>query len=277
MEVNYFMKSFVRWTATLALIGGTVMTSWLGSTLKVLALPQEQILQKLNDIPVFLIGDDKGGVFLSSGENNKTVLFAFFSQQDAQKNADQLAKKNPNQKVQVLPLPLSAIYKMAKEKTKAPGSPDLYSFIPVNNEVQSALTLVRQQDPKADKFQGVPLFYATLKQDGKEVFLSFKQGEQSFTPFYFEKEALQTLVENFKKQQPNLAATVEIKVLPLQNLLASFENDKSDDFTKTIVLVPSRESEQFLQKVIQQQQQSNPSPQKPSQPSANPAPTSPQK
>ena len=45
------MKSLIRWSATMGLLGA-VVTAGVGQ-LKALALPTEQIMQKLNPVPVF--------------------------------------------------------------------------------------------------------------------------------------------------------------------------------------------------------------------------------
>ena len=54
------MKSVGRWGVTLGLVGTTIMGSSLIGSTQVLALPQEQILEKLGPIPVFTITDNKG-------------------------------------------------------------------------------------------------------------------------------------------------------------------------------------------------------------------------
>ncbi|MFM7352853.1 MAG: Tic22 family protein, partial [Microcystis aeruginosa] len=78
------MKSLIRWTATLGLVGTTTLTSLLGSYSKALALPEEQIVKTLQYVPVFAIADDQG-------------LFTpvFISQQDAQNFFERLKKENP--------------------------------------------------------------------------------------------------------------------------------------------------------------------------------------
>ncbi|MGB3204705.1 MAG: Tic22 family protein, partial [Crinalium sp.] len=82
------MKSFVRWGATLGLVGTTLLsTSFLGN-LQALALPAEQVIQKLQTIPVFTVTDAKGAPLVRSIKNaqNKDVSVAgiFISQRDAQ-------------------------------------------------------------------------------------------------------------------------------------------------------------------------------------------------
>ncbi|MGL5808235.1 MAG: Tic22 family protein, partial [Xenococcaceae cyanobacterium] len=84
------MKSFIRFGATLGLVGSTFLGAWGSLDLKALALPQEQILQKLKPVPVFTITDQQGAPLVASGENNAKVAGVFISQQDAQNFVSQL-------------------------------------------------------------------------------------------------------------------------------------------------------------------------------------------
>ena len=92
--------------------------------------------------------------------------------------------------------------------------------------------------------------------DNQKSFLSIRDGEKSLTPFYFEKESLQNLIENIKKQQPDIASSIEIKVTPLGGIVETFENSKDqEEFAKSVVLVPSQESAEVLRKLRQQNNQ----------------------
>ena len=46
------MKSLIRWGATLGIVGSTVLGSILTQTLQAVALPVEQILPRLETVPV---------------------------------------------------------------------------------------------------------------------------------------------------------------------------------------------------------------------------------
>lgn len=253
------MKSFIQRSATIGLIGCTLLASWFGGNLKAFALSQEQILQKLNAIPLFAIGNQQG-LALFSGKDKEKILFIYLSPQEAQKTVTELSQNNPSQQqISVRPISLGEFYLLAKNKEKDQNSPDAFNLVPLPNQVQAAQELLRKQDPQAGEFQGVPLFYAMIKKDGQERFMSFQNGEEKQTPFYFEKEALQQLVEKLKQQQPDLAPSIEIRVLPLFNLIAAFESDdkNQDEFMRSVILIRTQESEEFLKK-IQQQNQSRP-------------------
>ncbi len=53
------MKSLIRWGATLGLIGSTVLGTWFEPNLRSFALPEQEIVQKLNQVPVFLLQMNK--------------------------------------------------------------------------------------------------------------------------------------------------------------------------------------------------------------------------
>lgn len=248
------MKSFIRWTITLGFVGSSVLTSWLGSTLNVLALTPEQIMQKLNQIPVFTIGNNKE--ILLSDNNDKKVFVTYMSHQDAQQVVEQISKQDPERKVEVVTLPLGKVYELLKEKEKSQSQdpPDMFTFIPLKDQLPLALSILKQENPKVEEFPGIPLFYGMVTVNNQETFLSVKDGEQSLTPFYFEKESLQQLIENIKKQQPDLASSITVKVTPLGGIVSALESDdqKQEDFIKSIVFVPSQESADMIMKLRQQ-------------------------
>ncbi|MGK7877787.1 MAG: Tic22 family protein [Xenococcaceae cyanobacterium] len=241
------MKSLVRWSATLGLVGSAVLGSWFGGNLEALALPQEQVMQKLSSIPVFVIADDKGDTIIAQGENNKQIAMVFISQQDAQNFILQrLQTENPElaSQVKVMPVSLGEVYQVARANENQTNSPD-FNLVPMQQQVQSAMTLLRQQDQQVEEFQGVPIFFATVKRGDKEAYLTYRDGDQIRIPLFFEKEALQQIVEQFKEQQPNIAPMVKIKVTPLEVVIAAFQND-NDEALSNMVLIPSEESIEFV-------------------------------
>jgi hypothetical protein len=252
------MKSFVRWSTTLGLIGSTALISWIGPTWKVLALSQQQILEKLNSIPVFAIINDQGQPYAVQGDDKKMAIVGYLSQTDAQKTREQIEKQDPKManKVKVISLPLSDVYKQAKDAAEKKEPPP-FSLIPPQQQVQSAIALLRQQDPKVQDFPDIPLFYVTFKKDQKEIVLSFKRGDQVLTPLFFEKESLQQEIDQLKQKEPGLASTATIKVVPLGRIVATLEKEDTPD-VRALVLVPSKDSLEFLRKLQQQQQSQQP-------------------
>jgi nickel transport protein len=92
------MKSLMRWGAVLGLVGSALLGSTLSGNMQALALPEEQILQKLKSVPVFAITDAQGAPLIASRTNQgKQTLETgvFINQQDAQEFVEKLKTKNP--------------------------------------------------------------------------------------------------------------------------------------------------------------------------------------
>lgn len=247
------MKSLVRWSATLGLVGSTLLGSSVIGNPRAIALPEAEVVQKLQSIPVFTITDDKGAPLVTSvkDQQNKDVSVAgvFISQQDAQGFVNNVVKtQNPElaKTVQVVPVPLAEVYKLAQANRDKPNALN-FDLVPRKQQVDSAVALLRQNGQQAQQFSGVPLFVAKVAQNGKEQgYLTLQQNNQPIIPFFFDKEQLQGMVDQFKKQKPDMAANVKIDVLNLESFIQTLRSNNSPDL-KQVMLVPSQESLTFLQ------------------------------
>lgn len=250
------MKSMVRWSATLGLAGSAIMGSSLLGSMQALALPQEQIVQKLGPVPVFTITDNKGAPLVASipngqnqqGQNQQqkqaSVAGVFISQKDAQAFVERLKTQNPElgKNVRVVPVSLGEVYKLDQSNQNKPNSLD-FAYVPAQQQVNAALALVQQSNQKVKQFNGTPLFVARA---GKEKgYVTIKQANQQVIPFFFNKEELQSMLDRFKQQQPSLASTVEIQVVNLEGVLQTLKT-RNDNDLKQIMLVPPQESIQFV-------------------------------
>jgi len=234
------MKSLIRWTATLGLVGTTMLTSLLGSYSKALALPEEQIVKTLQSVPVFAIADDQG-VPLIAVEKEQKFTGVFISKQDAQNFFEQLKKENPEvaSKVKVQAVSLAQVYKMQTSQTDQNRL--IIDFVPKESEVESAKKLLSE---RGQQYQGgVPLF---VPKAGKESnFLVISRNNQDFIPFFFEKAAALQMVEQYKKANPAEATTVKIDVIPLESVIATLQQSNDEALTK-ILLYPSQETIDFI-------------------------------
>ncbi len=248
------MKSFVRVGVVLGLLSCHLFLSpslpprILGSSLlgtsPALALTQDEILNKLNSVPVFTVTDNNGAPLVATvpqeGSEASSVAGVFISRQDALNFVNNLKQNNPDlaSAVQVTAVSLGEVYQMSQ---KARNNPDelQFAYVPVQQQVNSAKALLNKQE-----FRGVPLFIARQKtEDGG--YLTIQQGENQIIPTFFNKEDLQGMLENFKTQQPDLIASVEIEVVSLEGLLEALQTDDSQ-FLNRIVLIPPRETIEFL-------------------------------
>lgn len=253
------MRSFVRWSATLGLMGSAVFGTLLGFTGSAMALPQETIVQTLQPVPVFAVVAADGTPLVATVQPNnssqgnqaqRNVAGVFISREDAQQFIENLKKENPQlaSQVRVQPASLGEIYKLDRAQGAQSTALD-FAYVPMPEQVQSAETILRQQGQQGE-FNGVPLFVA--KGGSEQGYLTLQQGDARVIPFFFEKEQLDAVVARFKQQQPNLANTVKIEVVPLEAVMATMEQSNDQQLSQ-IVLVPTRESLQFLQSLPQAQ------------------------
>lgn len=251
------MKSLRRLSIHLGLFSGAMASILWGMTASTLALSQSEIIEKLRQVPVFTVANSKGAPLLASGDSNNRMMGVFISQKDAKEFVNKLKKDKPElaKKAQVIALPLGKAYKLNKQNEGKSNDLDL-NYVPMEQEVQSALSLLKKQGKKAEDFQGVPLFFA---RGGKnQGFLAVKRGNNSkeVIPMFFEKERLQRMINKLKENQPQKAQSVNIDVTTLQSVLQTLK-EKNNEQLKQLVLVPSQDSLQFLQQNSDQNSPSN--------------------
>lgn len=242
------MKSLVRWSATLGLVGTALLGSFGTENLKALALPEQQIMEKLQPVPVFTVTDPQGAPLvatIANGQNKpQAVAGVFISQRDAQAFVQRLQKEKPDvaKNVQVVPVSLAQIYKLKQENQSKPDGLN-FAFIPVQQQVQAAQAILGQSGQQGQSFQGTPLFVA---RGGKENgYLTVQENGKSIIPFFFDKEQLQAMVDRFKQQKPDLASTVKVEAVPLEGVIYTLQT-KNDQDLNNIVIVPSKEALDFL-------------------------------
>ncbi|HLO47318.1 MAG TPA: Tic22 family protein [Kamptonema sp.] len=281
------MKSLVRLGAVLGILGSTLLGPSLTRNMSALALPDQQVLEKLRPVPVFTITDAQGAPLIASvpkegqSGNNTSVAGVFISQKDAQAFVDRLKTKNPQlaASVRVVPVSLGEIYQLS-QANKGKAEEVQFAYVPTSVQVESAKTLLRQGGQQPNEFTGVPLF---LARGGPENgYLTIQRGQQQVIPLFFNKEELQGMLERFKQQQPNVASSIKIEVVNLEAVLEAMRTD-NDPFLSQIILVPPRESLEYVRTLQpaggnQAQPRSGSSAPLPSQPrpSQSPAPRQPQ-
>lgn len=239
-----FLKSLARWSATVGLAGSALLGTVLGAELPVWALTEEEIQQRLQSIPVFTLTDSQGSPLVAT-EGDDSVAGAFISREDAEAFLNNLKQQNPDigGQVQVVPVALSDIYQFNSDST-AQNEDVTFAYVPMAEQVQRARSILQEDNPSAnvENFRGVPLFIPRSAE--QEGYLTIEIDGERFVPFFFEEEHL-------KQQVGDLP--VDIEVVTLEGVIQAFQADDSDadEFLKQVLLVPSRESLQFLQSVSQ--------------------------
>lgn len=243
------MKSLVRWSTTLGLVGTALLGSFCTENLKALALPETQVMEKLQPVPVFTVTDPQGAPLVASVPNaqNKpeAVAGVFISQKDAQAFVARLQKEKPElgKNVQVVPVSLAQIYKLRQENQNKPDALN-FAFIPAQQQVQAAQALMGQSGQQGQQqFQGTPLFVARGGKDNG--YLTIQDNGKQVIPFFFDKAQLQVMVDKFKQQKPDLANTIKVEAVPLEGVIYTLQTSNNQELNN-IVIVPSQEAVTFL-------------------------------
>ncbi len=253
------MKLLVRWGLTLGLAGSVMFAGISGmNNLQALALPQEQVVKTLQEVPVFTLTNPKGEFVVISRKNeSKTIsqIGFFISKKDAQNFLEgKLKKENPQlaSTIQVRPISLADYYKLVLENKKKKDSGVVFTLVPAKEQVDLAKTMLTAEGKPGQQFNGIPLFVPKFKEGNSYLTIPLPQKKERYIPFYFEKEQAVALLEAFKKAKPQEAANTEIQVLDLYGVIDTL-NSSNDPSTNKIFLFPSRESIEFIRSIAQNQ------------------------
>ncbi len=219
----------------------------------VLALDRKDVFNRLTQIPVFTLVNEKGNPILVSPKNDKsgTQYATFFlSPQEIQNFNNALKASNPTlaKAVSIRALPLGKALEFG-EAQKAQNKPLKIDIIPHKSTLDFALTLAKKTNKDLKTFPGIPIF-ALTDLTGKKVISV--QRKDSTTPnqlYFFDETDAQNALNNLTKSNNKLAAQTRISVAPFQNLLGILlKMEKSSDADR-IVMIPSQTSLKFAKQV----------------------------
>lgn len=243
-----FRSLAVGGLATLALTGA----GWVSPRIAQ-ALPEDQIVTKLQQVPVFLIVNAQGQPLTasaSSDEQEVKVPVAFLDSQAAESFLGRAREQDANAKIALVDLGT-----LFQEVESAEGnSPPPIMYFPDEQELEAATSI-------QDDFRGVPLFFARKGADGP--YLTITQNGQSSLPMFFSRADLQSLLDRYSQENPTDAGQISIEVLSLEWLLAAMSttgDNELDAQLRQVRLFPSSEVVQFLRSQQGQQGQAAPAP-----------------
>ncbi|WP_202803719.1 Tic22 family protein [Spirulina subsalsa] len=237
------MKSLLRRFAVLGIAGAAMAGTLFGGALEVLALTEQEIVERLQNVPVFTVADREGKPLVAQVDADNpsagSVAGVFISPQDAERFVQNLKRDNPTlgNQVQVVVVSLAEIYQLDRQASQNTQANFGFTYVPTEQQVQQARQL--SQD-----FQGTPLFVA--RGGPEQGYLTLQQGEEQVIPFFFDKQQLQQMIERFKEQEPSLASTVSIQAVPLEGVIQAMETSNNAGLNQ-IVLVPSQSAIQYIQ------------------------------
>ncbi|MBD2211374.1 hypothetical protein H6G64_01355 [Calothrix sp. FACHB-156] len=249
------MKSLVRWGATLGLVGSTLLGTVFAGNMPVLALSEQQIKEKLDSVPVYLVTNEKGLPLsrpLPENQNGQkaggSVTGVYLSRQEAQKFINDLRntkEKDPKiqemlKSLQVTAVPLGVIYQQLQQSKNQPNRL-LFAFKPVDQEIQGAMDLLRQSGQKVDQFKSVPIFAVRFAPDQGYVPIKLSADNQQLIPLFLSKQDALGLLNQVKPKYPK----ADIQVIDVDGVIKTLQ-DKNDPWLNQVVLVPSAESREYI-------------------------------
>lgn len=249
------MKSLRRSGAVLSLLGSLLLGPALSPFVpSAYALPEAEVLKRMEGVPLFTVTNQEGLPILATVPNpqdkakNVQVATFFVSQQDANNLLTNLKSSKPDlgKIAKVVPVSLRQAYEVVK-KNKDNQDNLVFQFLPGQQQIDSAMNVLKQNGQQVKEFRGIPLFYAVGGKD--KGLLTIEQGQEKLIPFYFNQQDLQGMMDQLKKQDPNLSSTAKMQVTTLDQVVDSLLKESGPGINE-ITLVPSREA---LDYVIKQQ------------------------
>lgn len=222
---------------------GKVQSNFLSA--HAVALPAQEVTQRLQVVPVFTITDAQGRPLLASQstqQKEKTGLF-FFGQQDAQTLLDQLKAKNAKvgNSARITTIGLDKAYELTQKKPQEA----VFRFVPQAKQVQAAVKVLQAEGKKVEQFNLTPLFFAVAGQKEKG-YLTIQQGNQQVIPLFMSKEDLDGVLGQLKQKNPQLAATAKIGVGSFEEVVKLMKEQDVPEL-KQIAIIPAKESIQYVQ------------------------------
>jgi len=251
------MKSLVRWGTTLGLMGSILLATVTSGIAPVIALSEQQIKNKLDNIPVFLITNPQGLPLSrplpqqNGKKNGGSVTGVYMSKQEAQAFISELRKvkdKDPKmsqmvKSLQVTPVPLGVIFQQL-QKTKNQPNRLLFAFKPLDKEVKGAMELLKKSGQQVKQFRSVPVFIVRFAPN--QSYVSIKLGDQKsqeeVVPLFFSMQDAKNLLNQVKSKYPK----ADIQVVDVDGILNTLQ-EKNDPWLSKVQFWPGPEARQYIQ------------------------------
>lgn len=239
------MKSILRRMATLALASGALLSAsavgWQGAW----ALSEDEIVEKLAAIPVFVIVDDEGRSLTANvtteADTEVSVPVVFLHGFDAETflSSAQAEEAAFAEGAQIALLSLGSLYEEASDQLDTSAS---LVYVATPQEVAAASSIAQLEENET--FRGVPLFAAVNLENGQYLLYA-----DDTLPVFFSLADLQAQVGPYVEANPELQETIGVEVLTLEGLLQGMESDDPDldQLLELVQFIPSSTTINYLQ------------------------------
>jgi Tic22-like family len=249
------MKSLVRWGATIGVVGSTVAATFLSAVVPVVALPEQQIKAKLDEIPVWLITNGQGSPLSrqlpdNQGKKGGSMTLVYMSRQEAQKSIKELQSikdKDPKKvemfkSLQATTVSLGTIYQKLQQTKNQPDKL-FFSFKPDDNEIKGATELMRTNGQDVKQLRSIPTFLVRFA-PGKSYVPIQLGDKKEYIPVFTSKKDADALLNQVKPSSP----TASIEVVDVDRILQTLQQ-KNDKGLEQIVFFPSPEAREYIRQV----------------------------
>ncbi|MEM9001971.1 MAG: Tic22 family protein [Cyanobacteria bacterium P01_F01_bin.86] len=233
------MKSVIRPLTALSLTSVAVSVA-LMLPQSALALTEQQILEKLGSVPVFLIVNGEGQSLTASvneAEAEVQVPIVFINSTEAERFLDQAEAEQAEfaGDANIAVLPLSEIYTEASTQLSGPNS---LVYIPSTESVDQASDIVNTE------VQGVPLFAAVNLENDQYLLTG-----NNTLPMFFSLQDLESQLSPLFEDNPDLENNIEIDVVSFEAILGNMSTNDPDlnQLLELIQFVPSSQTLQYIQ------------------------------
>ncbi|HEY9889520.1 MAG TPA: Tic22 family protein [Candidatus Obscuribacterales bacterium] len=232
---------------SMSLAGMALAGSVLFAPTAAFALPEEQILEKLTRIPVFMIVNEGGQSLTASvdveGDDDLQVPIVFIDSDEAEAFIEDAESENAalSDDAQIVILPLSDVYAEAVSQL---NDADSLVYVPSAASVSQASQILERE------IQGVPL-YAAVDLERDQYLLT---GDDTL-PMFFSLADLQTQVATLIESNPDIQDAIGVEITTFETVLDNMEaNDPEiDPFLERVQFIPDSATLEYLQSLSEQE------------------------
>ncbi len=246
------MRQLGHWTKNLALAAGVTFTTLVGALAMdispAMALSDEEIARKLNNVPVFTLFNAQLKKFAvaSLSLDGKTVALvpSYVDRTDAERLLQEQRQSNATlaQEVEVRTVPMSLIY-LESRSTKRQATDPAFQVVPDEQEVQAAVALRQQAGEEVKSWSGIPLFFAP----NLGITLADENGnDKQILPMYFSRADLESYLAEAKKEAQDLRTVeIPINVTTLDRVLQTL-SESDDPAMSQVEFIPPKASLEYV-------------------------------
>ena len=234
------MKGIYQKLTNLSLAGIAIAGSLLTASQAALALTQQQILEKLDDIPVFLIVNEDGQSLTASVDTEESELqvpIVFINPIEAQAFIQDAESEQAEfaDSAQIAVLPLSDVYAEASSQLE---NGNALVYVPSAESISQAAEIIDRE------IQGVPL-YAAVDLERDQYLLT---GEDTL-PMFFSLTDLQAQLAALVESNPEVEGDIGVEVTTFEGVLQNMTSDNPEvnEFMERIQFVPASQILRSLQ------------------------------